>query len=72
MNKDKSWLILPFLSFNINEDGTKEIKIGWWRRLYVLTFNQNKCFECGENKGQSWYEGQSGINGIDEFFNQNK
>jgi hypothetical protein len=25
-----------------------------------------------QNKGQSWYEGQSGINGIDEFHNQNK
>jgi hypothetical protein len=38
MKKNKSWLILPYLSFTINTDGTKEIQFGWLTEILSFKF----------------------------------
>jgi hypothetical protein len=38
MEKNKSWLILPYLSFTINADGSKEIQFGWLTEILLFKF----------------------------------
>lgn len=38
IKKNKSYLILPYLSFTINADGTKEIQIGWLTEILSFKF----------------------------------
>jgi len=38
MKKNKSWLILPHLSFSIKADGTKVITLGWLTEAVYFKF----------------------------------
>ena len=38
MKRDKSWLILPMISFTKFADGTKEISFGWLTKSYWIKF----------------------------------
>jgi hypothetical protein len=38
MKNKKSWLILPTLTFSINEDGSKEILLGWLTEVLSFKF----------------------------------
>lgn len=38
MKKKRSWIILPTLTFTINEDGSKEILLGWLTEVLSFKF----------------------------------
>ena len=36
--KNKTWLILPMICYNIYENGNRSIEIGWFTILFTINF----------------------------------